>query len=132
MTREEILSIAYSIGTVGEPWWLDDEDLMAFVTAIAPRLALKPGEPVAWGMPRSDGAVIDCITPEEHDREQGGYTVPLYAAPQPQPDEHVDCPRCGHCCPDDTALLRQCLDALNHINVTERADIIKTLKERLK
>lgn len=38
MTREEILAIAYSVGTVGEPWWLDDEDLMDFVRAIAPRL----------------------------------------------------------------------------------------------
>jgi len=38
MTREEILSIAYSIGTVGEPWWLDDDDLRDFVRAIAPRL----------------------------------------------------------------------------------------------
>ena len=35
-------------------------------------------------------------------------------------------------CYDDTALLRQALEALNHINVTDRADIIKALKERLK
>ena len=30
MKREDILSLAYSIGTVGEPWWLDDEDLIKF------------------------------------------------------------------------------------------------------
>jgi hypothetical protein len=34
-------------------------------------------QPVAWGMPRPDGAIIDCITPEEHAREPGQYTVPL-------------------------------------------------------
>jgi hypothetical protein len=41
-------------------------------------------KPIAWGMPRPDGAIIDCITPEEHARMPGQYTVPLYAAPQPR------------------------------------------------
>jgi hypothetical protein len=41
-------------------------------------------KPIAWGMPRPDGTIIDCITPEEHAREPGQYTVPLYAAPQPK------------------------------------------------
>jgi hypothetical protein len=41
-------------------------------------------QPIAWGMPRPDGTVIDCITPEERDRMPGNYTVPLYAAPQPK------------------------------------------------
>jgi hypothetical protein len=41
-------------------------------------------QPIAWGMPRPDGTIIDCITPEEHAREPGQYTVPLYAAPQPR------------------------------------------------
>lgn len=41
-------------------------------------------QPIAWGMPRPDGTIIDCITPEEHDRMPGSYTVPLYAAPQPR------------------------------------------------
>ena len=40
-------------------------------------------EPVAWGLPRPDGLILDVICPEEHDREPGQYTVPLYAAPQP-------------------------------------------------
>jgi hypothetical protein len=46
-------------------------------------------QPIAWGMPRPDGTIIDCITPEEHAREPGQYTVPLYAAPQPkaEPDD---------------------------------------------
>jgi len=34
VTREEILSAAYSIGTPGEPWWLDDDDLIEFATEI--------------------------------------------------------------------------------------------------
>jgi hypothetical protein len=41
-------------------------------------------EPVTWGMPRPDGAIIDVICPEEHARMPGQYTVPLYAAPQPR------------------------------------------------
>ena len=60
-------------------------------------------------------------------------------APQPQPDEHVDCPRCGHCCPDDTALLRQALEALEELQYAntdkaERmaAEAIAALRERLK
>jgi hypothetical protein len=50
-------------------------------------------QPIAWGMPRPDGTIIDCITPEEHDRMPGNYTVPLYAAPQPRrrlTDEEID------------------------------------------
>jgi hypothetical protein len=48
-------------------------------------------QPIAWGMPRPDGTIIDCITPEEHARMPGQYTVPLYAAPQPkaEPQEPV-------------------------------------------
>lgn len=75
MTREEILSIAYSIGTVGEPWWLDDDDLMDFVRAIAPRLesAARADEREqaarvcdAHAM-RTEKAAQDCIESGEHD-----------------------------------------------------------------
>jgi len=38
-------------------------------------------EPVAWGMEK-DGVIIDVICPAEHEREEGGYTVPLYTTPQ--------------------------------------------------
>ena len=46
-------------------------------------------EPVAWGMPSAGGGfVVDCITPEEHDRVEGGYTIPLYTSPPaPKPLE---------------------------------------------
>jgi len=46
-------------------------------------------EPVAWGMPSAGGGfIVDCITPEEHDRVEGGYTVPLYTTPPPVPLAH--------------------------------------------
>jgi hypothetical protein len=35
-------------------------------------------EPVAWGMEQPDGEILDVISPEEHARLEGGYTVPLY------------------------------------------------------
>jgi hypothetical protein len=38
-------------------------------------------KPVAWGMPGKDGFIFDVICPEEHTREEGGYTVPLYTTP---------------------------------------------------
>jgi len=34
--------------------------------------------PKCWGLPMADGDICDCITPEEHSREPGKYTVPLY------------------------------------------------------
>jgi hypothetical protein len=38
-------------------------------------------EPVAWGMLDSEGGIYDTICPEEHDREEGDYTIPLYTHP---------------------------------------------------
>jgi hypothetical protein len=38
-------------------------------------------EPVAWGMLDSEGGIYDTICPEEHDREEGAYTIPLYTHP---------------------------------------------------
>jgi hypothetical protein len=35
-------------------------------------------EPVAWGMEQPDGDILDVISPEEHARLEGGYTIPLY------------------------------------------------------
>jgi hypothetical protein len=42
-------------------------------------------EPIAWGLPRN-GQILDCITPDEHARRPGGYTVALYAHPPSGPD----------------------------------------------
>ena len=53
-------------------------------------------EPAAWGMENDDGQIYDCITPEEHARQEGQYTVALYRGPQPNvttsdmKQEHVD------------------------------------------
>jgi len=38
-------------------------------------------EPVAWGM-KKDGVILDVICPEEHEREEGEYTIPVYTQPQ--------------------------------------------------
>ena len=40
-----------------------------------------PQEPVAWGCRFQDGSINDCICPEEHNRCEGDYNIPLYAAP---------------------------------------------------
>jgi hypothetical protein len=51
--------------------------------------------PVAWGMQNADGQITDVITPEEHDRIDGAYTIPLYTAP-PKPDLlNQTCCECG-------------------------------------
>lgn len=44
--------------------------------------SLKVQEPVAWGLLVVD-EVVDCICPEEHDKEEGEYKIPLYAGEQP-------------------------------------------------
>ena len=49
--------------------------------ALRQALAQPEQEPVAWGMPRKDGLVLDVICPQEHSREPGDYTIPLYTAP---------------------------------------------------
>jgi len=42
----------------------------------------EQGKPVAWGMEGKDGFIFDVICPAEHEREEGGYTTPLYTTPQ--------------------------------------------------
>ena len=46
-------------------------------------------EPVAWGMLDKDGGIYDSISPEEHDREEGAYTIPLYTHPAELTDEEI-------------------------------------------
>jgi len=50
------------------------------ITAIKEALETKD-EPVAWGM-ETDGLIYDVICPDEHEREEGEYTIPLYTKPQ--------------------------------------------------
>jgi len=47
-------------------------------------------EPVAWGCRFQDGSINDCICPEEHNRCEGDYNIPLYAAPVSAKREWVD------------------------------------------
>jgi hypothetical protein len=42
----------------------------------------KDDDPVAWGMKGEDGLILDVICPDEHDREAGSYTIPLYTHPK--------------------------------------------------
>jgi hypothetical protein len=46
-------------------------------------------KPVAWGMLDKDGGIYDSISPEEHDREEGVYTIPLYTHPAELTDEEI-------------------------------------------
>ena len=39
-------------------------------------------EPVAWGMTWKDGEIYDVISPAQHAKEEGDYTVPLYTQDQ--------------------------------------------------
>jgi hypothetical protein len=42
----------------------------------------KQDEPVAWGKKGKDGLILDVICPEEHDRVEGDYTIPLFTHPK--------------------------------------------------
>jgi hypothetical protein len=39
---------------------------------------LEKREPAAWGLEHPNGDIIDVITPEEHAKKEGQYTVALY------------------------------------------------------
>jgi len=39
---------------------------------------MRMPEPLAWAMQREDGLVFDVICPEEHEKYEGQYTLPLY------------------------------------------------------
>ena len=47
-------------------------------------------EPVAWGYKDFNGDISDCICPEEHDRAEGDYTIPLYTHPAELTDEEIN------------------------------------------
>ena len=72
-------------------------DALTSLCNLAVAHAQKDAEPVAWAMHREDGLVFDVICPEEHQSYEGKYTLPLFTRP-------------AH---DDTALLRQALEAMD-------------------
>ncbi len=51
---------------------------------------LEKREPAAWGMENDDGQIYDCITPEEHAREEGQYTVALYRGREPLTEREIE------------------------------------------
>jgi hypothetical protein len=81
MDKDEALKLALeALGWTDEwrPQGLKEEA----ITAIKEALAQPEQEPAAYGMEQSDGEILDVISPEEHARVEGGYTVPLYRHPQ--------------------------------------------------
>ena len=67
---------------------LDDEGVKRFVAAckaIKEALAQPEQEPVAFGMLRADGLILDVICPDEHESFAGEYTIPLYTSPPKRP-----------------------------------------------
>ena len=67
---------------------LDDEGVKRFVAAckaIKEALAQPEQEPVAFGMLRADGLILDVICPDEHESFAGEYTIPLYTTPPQRP-----------------------------------------------
>jgi len=84
MTNDEIIEMANQAKLPhdcvrGEPMWLDK--LEEFAKLVAEKALETKDEPVAWGMEK-DGIILDVICPDEHEREEGGYTTPLYTTPQ--------------------------------------------------
>jgi hypothetical protein len=80
---EEYVNVVVSVNDPNE-WTpkVADAGEPARKAIIAIKEALAQPEPVAWGMEQSDGEILDVITPEEHARLEGGYTIPLYRHPQ--------------------------------------------------
>ena len=80
MTKEALKLALEALGWTDEwrPQGLKEEA----ITAIKEALAQPEREPVVYGMEQSDGEILDVISPEEHKRVEGGYTVPLYRHPQ--------------------------------------------------
>ena len=51
------------------------------IEALRQALAQPEQEPVAWGFSSKSGAIMDCISHEQHKILAGEYDVPLYTAP---------------------------------------------------
>jgi len=77
MTKDEALRLALeALEEIGLKW----PNVLEAIDAIKDALEVKD-EPVAWGMEK-DGVILDVICPEEHESEEGEYTIPLYTTPQ--------------------------------------------------
>lgn len=58
-------------------WYLATDENAQLKAELA---SLREQKPVAWGM-ENNGLILDIICPDEHDRYEGEYLTPLYAAP---------------------------------------------------
>jgi hypothetical protein len=85
MTKEEIIEIIEKSGllistNVALPI-ISLHHAEKFAKLVAEKTLETKDEPVAWGM-ETDGLIYDVICPDEHEREEGEYTIPLYTTPQ--------------------------------------------------
>jgi len=77
MTKDEALRLALeALEEIGLKW----ANVLKAIDAVKEALETKD-EPVAWGMEK-DGLIYDVICPDEHEREEGEYTIPLYTHPK--------------------------------------------------
>lgn len=80
MTEREQFEAALSAKPEARYWNTTDAMYWAWQAARA-QPAQAGAEPVAWGMQRPDGLILDVICPEEHEAYEGEYTTPLYTRP---------------------------------------------------
>jgi len=80
MSKDEALKLALEALKLWLNHKLDEDTAWEAHNAIKEALKIKD-EPVAWGMEK-DGVILDVICPDEHEREEGEYTIPLYTTPQ--------------------------------------------------
>jgi len=77
MTKDEALRLALeALEEIGLKW----SNVLKAIDAIKEALETKY-EPVAWGMEKN-GVILDVICPDEHEREEGEYTIPLFTTPK--------------------------------------------------
>lgn len=84
LTDQEISDVWYQCG-LGNAYDIpasedDKHYARAIEAAVIARLATVSVEPVAWGMQRPDGMVLDVIDNSEHNRHGGEYNLALYTA----------------------------------------------------
>jgi len=80
MTKEEIIEMAKKVG-FEEHQAKFDTRFEPFAKLVAKKALETKDEPVAWGMEK-DGVILDVICPDEHERDEGEYTIPLYTHPK--------------------------------------------------
>ena len=86
-TMRQILEII-AVGDSESPMQDACDTLIAtgfWATDAKPFVSQPKQEPVAFGMLRADGLILDVICPDEHESFAGEYTIPLYTTPPQRP-----------------------------------------------